>query len=218
LVLSEAENIPALMEPTTRLLLIRHAEVDDAYHRVFGGRIDMPLSPLGRQQAVVLAEYLTRKFKIDALYTSPMKRVQLTLEPLLARLPLQSVVLEDLREVDFGSWTGLSWDQIADRFGVTAFDWLEHLERGTMPDAEPEEIFRRRVSSSLQRVLEEQPGRSVLIACHGGVIRMALSVLLNLPLHKMTHLEVEYASLTWVNCCGFKREMQLHNFTPWRDA
>src|SRR5690554_2899296 len=158
------------MEPTTRLLLIRHAEVDDAYHRVFGGRIDMPLSTLGQQQAVALAEYLTRKFKIDAVYASPMKRVQLTLEPLLARVPIQPVILEDLREVDFGSWTGLRWDQIAERFGVTAFDWLEHLERGTMPEAEPEELFRRRVASSLERIMGEQAGRSILVACHGGVI------------------------------------------------
>lgn len=202
----------------TRLLFLRHAEVESAYHRVFGGRIDMAISDLGRSQAQALADYLARRFPIDAIYASPMRRVQMTLEPVLARFPnLQPVVDPDLREVDFGSWTGLRWEQISERFGVTAFDWLDHLERGTMPDAEPEEMFRRRLDSVLTRILHEQQGRTVAVACHGGVIRMALAVLLDLPLHKMTHLEIDYASLTWVDCHNRKREMQLHNFTPWRD-
>lgn len=205
------------MEPTISLLFLRHAEVEEAYHRVFGGRLDMAISDLGRRQAEALADYLHRKFRIDALYASPLRRVRLTIEPLLARAALSPIILDELREVDFGAWTGLRWDQIAERYGVTAFDWLDHLERGTMPEAEPEEMFRARVDRALQRVLLDHPGRTVAVACHGGVIRMALAVLLELPLHKMTHLEIDYASLTWVTCRGRKREMQLQNFTPWRD-
>jgi len=211
-------STPAAPEPTpTRLLFLRHAEVEEAYHRVFGGRIDMSISALGRRQAAALAEYVHRKFRLDAIYASPMQRVRLTLEPLLERVPLQPVVEPGLREVDFGAWTGLRWHEISERYGVTAYDWLDALERGTMPEAEPEELFRRRVDAALRRVLTEQAGRTVAVACHGGVIRMALAVLLELPLHKMTHLEIDYASLTWVDCLERKVEMQLHNFTPWRD-
>lgn len=205
------------MEPTTRLLFLRHAEVEEAYHRVFGGRIDMAISALGREQAAKLAEYVGRRFNLDAIYSSPMRRVRMTLEPLLARVPLAPIVDDDLREVDFGSWTGLRWDQISERFGVTAYDWLDSLERGAMPDAEPEEMFRRRLERVLDRIRAESPGKTVAVACHGGVIRMALAVLLDLPLRKMTHLEIDYASLTWVDWSGSRREMQLHNFTPWRD-
>lgn len=206
------------MEPTTRLLFLRHAEVENSFHRVFGGRIDMAITPLGHEQARALAEYVGRKFELDAIYASPMRRVQLTLAPLLARVPqLQPVVVDGLREVDFGAWTGLRWEEIKERFGVTAFDWLDHLERGTMPEAEPEELFRGRVEKVLNRIFAEQAGKTVVVACHGGVVRMALAILLELPLHKMTHLEIDYASLTWVDCRGRKREMQLQNFTPWRD-
>lgn len=208
----------AIPPETTRLLLLRHAEVEEAYHRVFGGRIDMEISALGRTQASALAEYVSRKFRLDAIYASPMKRVQRTLEPLLARVPQVPIVDAGLREVDFGAWTGLKWHQIQERFGVTAFDWLENLERGTMPEAEPEELFRRRVDQVLKRIRAEQgSGRTVAVACHGGVIRMALSILLELPLHKMTHLEIDYASLTWVDWRPGKTEMQLQNLTPWRD-
>lgn len=202
----------------TRVLFLRHAEVEEAYHRVFGGRIDMAISALGHRQAAALAEYVTRKFTLDAIYASPMQRVRLTLAPLLERTPRHApVTLDDLREVDFGDWTGLRWHQISERYGVTAYDWLDALERGTIPNAEPEELFRRRVERAVRRVLAEQAGRTVVVACHGGVVRMALSVLLELPLHKMTHLEVDYASLTWVDVTPDKAELQLHNFTPWRD-
>jgi broad specificity phosphatase PhoE len=207
------------MKPPTHILFLRHAEVEDAYHRVFGGRIDMEISPRGRQQAAALADYLARKFTIDAVYASPMKRVGRTLEPLLAATGRSPILDADLREVDFGAWTGLRWEQIEERFGVTAYDWLDSLERGTVPDAEPEAIFRARVEKAMHRVLSDSDseGRTVVVACHGGVIRMALAVLLDLPLHKMTHLEIDYASLTWIECRGRTREMQLHNFTPWRD-
>ena len=47
--------------PATRLLLIRHGEVEARYQGIFGGRIDMNLSPRGRQQAKILAEYLRVK-------------------------------------------------------------------------------------------------------------------------------------------------------------
>ena len=203
--------------PPTSLLFLRHAEVEEKYHRVFGGRIDMDISDLGRRQAASLAEYVSRRFKPDAIYSSPMKRVRHTLEPLLSRVPLEPRFEQDLREVDFGAWTGLRWHDISERYGVTAYDWLDALEKGTMPEAEPEELFRRRVETVIRRVIAEQAGKTSIIACHGGVIRIALAALLDLPLHKMTHLEIDYASLTWVECDAQKIELQLHNFTPWRD-
>lgn len=203
--------------PPTRLLFLRHAEVQEDFHRVFGGRLDIALSARGRQQADRLADYVARRFQPEALYASPMQRVRETLAPLLARTGLAPVFDDGLREVDFGAWTGLRWEQIHERFGVTAFDWLDQLEQGLIPDAEPPDLFRERVERALNEILTARAGRTVAVACHGGVIRMALASLLELPLRKLTHLEVEYASVTWVDHRPGKVELQLHNFTPWRD-
>jgi broad specificity phosphatase PhoE len=205
------------MDTPTRLVFLRHAEVQEDFHRVFGGRLDLALSPRGHRQAAVLADYVARRFPLDALYASPMQRVRQTLAPLAARTGLMPLFDDGLREMDFGAWTGLRWEQIGERFGVTAFDWLDQLEQGRVPDAEPPEIFRGRVERALNEILTARPGRTVGVVCHGGVIRMALAVLLELPLRKMTHLEIEYASVTWVDHRPGKIEMQLHNFTPWRD-
>jgi len=54
------------MNSLTRIYLLRHAEVETRYQRVFGGRIDMELSPRGHQQALALATYM-RRFQLDAI-------------------------------------------------------------------------------------------------------------------------------------------------------
>src|ERR1017187_1600392 len=84
------------MPSTTRLLLIRHAEVEARYQGVFGGRIDMELSPRGHQQAAALAKYLHLR-PLSAIYASPMKRVQQTLVPLLVNGTPKPVILPDLQ-------------------------------------------------------------------------------------------------------------------------
>ncbi len=176
----------------------------------------MELSPFGHEQAETLANYLQR-FPFDAIYASPMKRVQQTLRALVAKQNKTATILPDLREVDFGEWTGLSWEQVQERFQISAFAWLEQLEHGHINGAEPLTHYRERVNGVLQQILREQPEKTVAVVCHGGVIRMALAILLEFPLKKMAGFEIEYASITVVDCLPRKTEVQLLNFTPWRD-
>jgi broad specificity phosphatase PhoE len=204
------------MDSPTRLFLIRHGEVEQRYHRVFGGRIDMELSPLGREQAKALARYL-QSIPFDAIYASPMKRVQQTLGELLQTQMQAPTVLAELREVDFGAWTGLGWEEIQSRFGVSAFEWLDQLDRDLISEAEPIAGFRARITAALEKILAGRPGRTVAVVCHGGVIRMMLSVLLKLPLTRMASFDFEYASLSVVDWLPSKVEVQLLNLTPWRD-
>lgn len=204
------------MDVLTRLYLIRHGEVAQAYHKVFGGRIDMELSPLGHEQVRALARFL-RAAPPDVLYASPMRRVQQTLAPLAEETGLIPVLMEGLREVDFGAWTGLSWDEVQQRHGVSAFTWLNQLEDGTIERAETVAEFRRRVETSLDQILAETTGKTVAVICHGGVIRMLLSILLELPFRKMSMFEIEYASVTKIHYRPSKREIELLNLTPWRD-
>ena len=117
------------MNPTTRLFLLRHGEVEERYHGVFGGRIDMNLSPRGHEQAHTLARYL-REHRFAAIYVSPMKRAQQTLAPLAHLGAKPPVTRDELREVDFGVWTGLAWQDVWKNHEVNPADWLGRLERG----------------------------------------------------------------------------------------
>jgi broad specificity phosphatase PhoE len=176
----------------------------------------MELSPRGHEQAAALAKYLHTK-PLGAIYASPMKRVQQTLAPLLLNGAPKPVVLSDLREVDFGDWTGLKSEQVKQKFGVSASSWLDHLECGGIANAECGETFRERVDPCLERILADHSGEQVAVFCHGGVIRMLLSLLLRWPLPSMAMFEVEYASLTQVALPRQKPRLQLLNFVPWRE-
>ena len=200
----------------TRLLLIRHAEVEARYQGVFGGRIDMDLSPRGHEQAAALANYL-RPRPFNAIYASPMKRVQQTLAPLLVNGTPKPIIMPDLREADFGDWTGLAWAEVQAKFGVSAFSWLEQLECDGIANAECAETLQERVEPCLRQILADHGGQQVAIACHGGIIRVLLGILLQWPLSRMGAFEIEYASLTQVLVQPNKAEVQLLNFTPWRE-
>ena len=204
------------MNPT-RLFLLRHAEVEARYQRIFGGQIDMDLSPRGHEQAAALAKHLGNH-AFDAIYASPMKRVQQTLAPVAAGRKQTPIILAGLREVHFGDWTGLGWEEVKTRFNVSAFQWLEKLEQAAIPNAESAKTFRARVEPCVEQILRDHPGQSVAVVCHGGTIRMILSILLDLPLSRMASFEIEYASVTQVHQLPHKTEVQLLNFTPWRDA
>jgi broad specificity phosphatase PhoE len=201
----------------TRLLLIRHAEVEVRYHRIFGGTIDMNLSPRGHEQARLLAKFLPHR-KLDAIYASPMKRVQQTLAPFLHDGTLSQTILQDLHEVNFGDWTGLNWEQVAQKFNLLTHEWLEHIEKGILPNGENGGQFRSRVEPCLRQIIENHPGQMVGVFCHGGVIRMILSILLELPLPRTNMFEIEYASITEIALYAGHAEIELLNFTPWRDV
>jgi broad specificity phosphatase PhoE len=205
---------PALL---TRLLLVRHAEVEVRYHKIFGGKIDMNLSPRGHEQARILAKHLGAK-KVDAIYASPMKRVQQTLAPFLSNGAPPLTIIPDLREVDFGDWTGLNWEQVCERFKLLTHEWLDHIERGFAPNGEDGPQFRARVEPCLRDIIKKHPGQTVGIFCHGGVIRMILSILLELPLPRTNMFEIEYAGFTQIALRPGHAEIELLNFAPWRDS
>jgi broad specificity phosphatase PhoE len=202
---------------STRLILVRHAEVEERYHKIFGGKIDMNLSPRGHEQAQMLAKFLRAK-KLDAIYASPMKRVQQTLAPVLKNGAPPQTIIPDLREVDFGDWTGLNWEQVCAKFNLLTHEWLDHIERGVAPNGETGPQFRRRVEPCIRKIIENHPGQTVGVFCHGGVIRMILAILLELPLPRTNMFEIEYASVTQIALQPPHAEIELLNFTPWRDA
>lgn len=206
------------MTSETHLILLRHAEVEVRYHRAFGGRIDMELSPLGHKQAQALADYMVGK-PFDAFYTSPMKRVRQTIAPLVAaKSGLQPVAMDGLKEVDFGDWTGHGWAEVKERFAVSAFDWLEKLERAEVPNGESAATFRARVEPCLKQIIKAHHGQTAVIACHGGTIRMILSIIFKMPLSRMEMFDVDYASVSRVDLLPHRNEIALLNYTPWRDA
>ncbi len=204
------------MASPTRLFLLRHGEVEERYQHVFGGRIDMELSPRGREQAALLANYL-RTRNLHVIYASPMQRAQQTLAAFGPRFVQPPIVVEDLQEVDFGVWTGLNFDEVRARFNVDASEWTHKLEEGAIAGAESAASLRARIEPCLRQILESGVGQNIAVVCHGGVIRMILAILLGLPFSSTGLMAVDYASLTLVEVLPHKTRLRFLNLTPWRD-
>jgi broad specificity phosphatase PhoE len=119
--------------------------------------------------------------------------------------------------VDFGDWTGHAWEEVEGKFGVSAYSWLDQLELDGIPNAECSDKLRARVGPALENAIRSHPGGQVAIICHGGVIRMILSILFRLPFAAMGMFEIEYASATQIRFQQGKPQLQLLNLSPWRD-
>jgi broad specificity phosphatase PhoE len=191
--------------------------VEEGWHRVFAGsRVDMALSPLGHQQGAALAEWFGDR-ELDMVFASPMRRVQLTMAALLQRRSLKPSTLPGLREVDFGDWTGSRWEQVCERFGLNAVNWLHALEHPGIPNGDSAAGLLDRVRSCVDQILATPGISSAAVFCHGGIVRAILAVLLDLPFSKLGHLRVDYGSVTAVQVLPDDpraAEIELLNFCP----
>ncbi len=143
----------------TELLLVRHAETEWNREGRWQGHADPPLNETGRAQAHALAEILTGE-QVDAIYTSDLRRAAETAEILGAALDRPVTLDSDLREIDVGSWSGLTRAEVAERYP----DWETH-------DGESTDELQARVIAAVRRIAERHPDGHVLIVTHGGSIR-----------------------------------------------
>ena len=100
----------------SRVLFIRHAETDMAGR--FCGHSDPDVNAKGRTQLTELAHLLSAE-AIDAVYSSDLRRAKSTAQAIVAARNIPLSLRPALREIDFGQWEGLSWEQIEERDPVT---------------------------------------------------------------------------------------------------
>lgn len=154
------------------MVLVRHAASKG--NGCFEGQNDTPLSTLGRRQLKDLVEKLS-PFRFQAAFASDLKRAQATALAVTQRLDIDLEVRQGLREMHFGCWQGLSWDQVRKRHPRLASRWLKHFPSEPIPGAEGFVQFKRRVKSELKGIRKANRGRCVLVVTHAGVIQVALA-------------------------------------------
>jgi broad specificity phosphatase PhoE len=152
----------------TTLLLARHGETDWNLARRWQGHADRPLTERGRAQAAALAERLAN-IALDDVYASDLRRARETAAVVAAQHGLEVIELCELREVDVGSWEGLTRDEAEARFPEGYRRWLAG---GTgWHDGETYEGMSARVLAAVGRIARANEGGRVLIVSHGGPIR-----------------------------------------------
>jgi broad specificity phosphatase PhoE len=170
---------------TTTLYLARHAESDWNAQNRFQGLVDRPLTGRGRAQAAALAERLS-EIALQAVYSSPLRRALDTADAVAMEKGLRPVAHPDLREVDVGSWAGLSRAEVAERFPQAFQRWLDGGEG--WEDGETYGEMSVRVLDVVREIAERHPNGIVLVVSHGGPIRAVVAAAAGMDVHAYRRL------------------------------
>ena len=181
-----------------RLLLARHGQSVWNAERRFQGSTDVPLSPLGVEQARALGRAL-RPYRVAAAYVSPFRRAVETAELALAGTDVPLVPLEELRELSLGEWEGCTVEEISGRTGDPYRAWLRAPHDCPPPGGEPLDAVSARVRAAVDRIAAAHAAQDdVAIIAHGGVISVYACCLLGCSFNQLWRLRVDNASLTVV--------------------
>jgi broad specificity phosphatase PhoE len=174
--------------------LLRHGE--RASGRVLVGRMPgIALTERGRAEIAAVAERLAGD-DIAAIYSSPLQRTRESAEIVGAQLGLPIAFRDDLIELDFGEWTGATFDQI--RADPRWIPWNTRRSLATIPGGESMREVQRRVVEALLEIGDSHPDEAVVVVSHGDVIRAALVFAVGMPLDFYGRIEVAQGSLSSV--------------------
>jgi len=174
--------------------LLRHGE-PSVFGRINGRLPGVGLSAKGRAEIGAVAGRLAGE-KIEAIYASPLQRTRETAEILSDRLTLPVQYREDVIELDFGEWTGLTADEIRkdERWQM----WSRCRSIAAIPGGESWRQVQDRIVHALFDLQRLHPSENVVIVSHGDVIRAGLLFALGMPLDFHSRIEIGLASLSLV--------------------
>jgi alpha-ribazole phosphatase len=160
----------------SELLFIRHAETDMA--GTFCGHSDPELNARGRVQLGELVDEL-RKEKIGVVYTSDLRRAHTTGMAIAEAFGVDCHVRSALREIDFGQWEGITWEEIERRDDAYARRWIAEYPRLPAPYGESFHNFERRVLDEVKFLSLKTEGSDagIAVVTHAGVLRTVLCAL-----------------------------------------
>lgn len=179
-----------------KIFLIRHGETDSNKSHRFQGRLDNPLNAEGIQQAERLVEFMKEQ-KIDVVYSSSMKRARMTADKLAAAYGLEVKPMDLLKEVSFGDWEGLEYNEINKRWPEEMNLFLTKPGEWIPPNGESFVQVEERCKAAFEQIFAEQGhDKNIAIVSHGGIVRVQLCLLLDIPLNNLWKLAVHNVSVT----------------------
>lgn len=190
----------------TTIYLLRHGKVNGP--AALYGKTDIEVAD--KVNAKILAELnsfqANSAHNITQIISSPLQRCYNIASQFSKAqyLPLESN--KGFAEIDFGKYDGVSFDEIQNlKNNQNIWQQLENFWNNPsshpLPDAELLSCFYQRITDSWKQMLKAHKGKNILLVCHGGVIRMILSHLLNIDYDNkalFSQLNVKNSSITLI--------------------
>ena len=181
-----------------RLLLVRHGETDWNVVGRHQGQSDIPLNKNGQQQANRVAERLKYE-SLDLIYASDLIRAWETAEMIANRHAIELIREPLFREMCFGDWEGLTYDEIFKQQKMTPHAWNQFMLETGPPGGESITLFANRIRSGIDNILHIHPDKTVLIVAHGGTLMMLACLLLDHPIKKYWQFRMLPASVSEIS-------------------
>lgn len=157
----------------TEILLIRHGETEWNASGRFQGSKDISLAEEGVVQAKFLKERLQNDF--DIVYASPLSRAMETAEIICEGTNLNPIPEDGIKEIGFGSWEGLTIDQIRDQYPEEFNIWRTDEENAALMGGDlslKQASFRAK--EAILKIASANRGKKIIIVAHGGIIKAGL--------------------------------------------
>ncbi len=182
-----------LKSEMTTLILIRHGETKDNAVGRYIGHTDPDLNPEGLRQAKALYARLSA-MPVDHIYTSDLKRAVQTARGAFPHAP----ILEEpaFREMHFGVFEGLLYDELQERFSQEYQAWLTDPVIHYPPEGESLQGMKKRVLCKMAAILNEHAGASVAIVSHAGPIKIILLNALDYDLSKFWDVDQAHGTIS----------------------
>ncbi len=178
----------------TEIILVRHGETEWNVGEVFRGRIDIELNETGVKQAELLAKYLS-EVKIEAIYSSPLKRALRTAELIARPHKLKVQIDQGLVDLDFGKWQGLPHQEVKDKYKELYAKWVENPHLITIAGGESVNDVRKRAIGVVDEIIAKYDGTVTLVS-HRVVNKVLICALLGLDNSHFWNIRLDTCGIT----------------------
>ena len=194
-------------------ILERHGQSDGNRLCIFTGHTDVSLTELGEKQVECAAQYITKTYKIDKIYSSDLKRAVQTAQRVADKTGLEIVKNKNLRELYAGEWDGTSFETIQNNYAEDWKVWCDDVGNSRCTGGESVKELGERFIGELTAIAKENDGKTILIATHATPIRTTQCLLGGKTLSDMKNVPWgANASITVVEYDNGKWDLKLASF------
>ncbi len=191
-----------------KIFLARHGQTDANNTLTFQGHIDNHLNSKGLLQANKLVNYFTNH-NLPKIYTSDLIRTVETAKPTADVHDSEIVKIPALKEISFGEWEGLTYDEIKAKWPKDIETFFKKPAEVKISGGESFSEVQNRAWEAFKGIVQEYDDESdIFIVSHGGTVRTILCAVMNLDLNEMWKISIDNAGISCIlqleNRCWIK--------------
>ena len=187
-----------------RYYFVRHGQTAWNRENRLQGHSDLPLNPLGHQQAQRVGTLFASRH-LQGIMTSPLQRSQQTAQAIVAGNGhgMSPVITQELAEIHLGVWEGLTPDEVDARYQGAYQQWRHAPSTVQIPKAEPLAVFQERVRRAFTALVDTVEEGEHVVVTHGGVIAALLADVLGADFDRLLRrIRLDNAGITALECGG----------------